>query len=281
MLPFILRRPSGGPVLVYDSPHSGRFYPDDFKTKATAVELRLVEDAYVDDLLGAAVVHGVAVLDATWPRAYVDVDCATDDLDVSLLADAWPAPVKPTERALQGFGLVRRLARPGVDLYDRPLTAAEVETRLEKAHRPYHRALALLLEEVRAACGFAWLVDWHSMRSADAAALAGGGPRRRPDFIVANLDGASAGAELTDRTVDTLRGMGYGVAVNAPRHGGEILRRHGRPAAGAHGVQVVINRALYLDEAIVTPNEGMAALRRDIDHFTSVLADAARARGEA
>jgi N-formylglutamate deformylase len=281
MLPFILRRPASGPVLVYDSPHSGRFYPDDFDTKATTAELRLVEDAYVDDLLGGTVVHGVAVLDATWPRACVDVDCAEDDLDVSLLADEWPAPVKPTKKTLQGFGLVRRLARPGVAIYDRQLTAAEVVRRLEKVHRPYHTALARLLEEVRAAHGFVWFVDWHSMRSADAAAPTGGEPRRRPDFIVANLDGASAGAELTDRTVDTLRGMGYDVALNVPHHGGEILRRHGRPAAGAHGVQVVINRALYLDEEIVMPNEGMAALRRDIDYFTSVLAEAARTRGGA
>ena len=176
---------------------------------------------------------------------------------------------------------MRRRVAPGVDIYDRQLTAAEVEKRLATVYRPYHAALARVLAEVRAARGFAWLVDWHSMRSADAADASGGEPRRRPDFVVANLDGASAGAELTDRAVDTLRGMGYDVAFNAPHHGRGILRRHCRPAAGTHGVQIEIDRALYLDEGTVTPNEGMAALRRDLDYFTSVLAEAALAHASA
>ena len=278
MLPFILRRPAGDPVLVYDSPHSGRFYPDDFHTRATQAELRLAEDAYLDDLLGPAVARDVAVLDATWPRVYVDLDCAEDDLDVSLLADEWLAPVKPTEKTLQGFGLVRRLAAPAVEIYDRLLTAAEVETRLATVYRPYHAALERLLEEVRAARGFAWLVDWHAMRSVGAPTTPDGRGRRRPDFVVANLDGASAGAELTDRAVDTLRGMGYDVGFNAPFNGGQILRRHARPAAGVHALQIKVNRALYLDEGTVTPNEGMAVVRRDIDYLTAVLVEAALAR---
>jgi N-formylglutamate deformylase len=278
MLPFILRRPAGDPVLVYDSPHSGRFYPDDFHAQATQAELRRAEDAYIDDLLGAAVARGVAVLDATSPRTYIDLNRAEDDLDVSLLADEWPAPVKPTEKTLQGFGLIRRLATPGVAIYDRRLTAAEVEARLATVYRPYHAALARVLEEVRAARGFAWFVDWHSMRSVGTAPTPDGETRRRPDFVVANRDGASAGAELTDCSVDTLRGMGYDVAFNAPYKGGEILRRHARPAAGVHGLQIEINRALYLDERTVTPNEGMQVVRRDIETLTAVLVEAALAR---
>ncbi len=68
------------------------------------------------------------------------------------------------------------------------------------------------------------------------------------------------------------------MALNEPYRGGEILRRHGRPAAGVHCLQIEINRALYLDEPIVTPHEGMAAVRRDIDRLTEVLVEAALAR---
>jgi len=77
-------------AVIYDSPHSGRFYPPDFQTKASREELRRGEDAYVDELLDGAPSLGVTVLDATYPRCYIDLNRAETDIDVSLLSEPQP-----------------------------------------------------------------------------------------------------------------------------------------------------------------------------------------------
>ena len=55
-------RPTAETPLLYDSPHSGREYPADFRSRATHVELRRGEDAYVDELLAPSVAHGATLI---------------------------------------------------------------------------------------------------------------------------------------------------------------------------------------------------------------------------
>jgi len=50
MQPFELRVPGDPLPLIYDSPHSGRYYPEDFRYKPPLEVLRRGEDAYVDEL---------------------------------------------------------------------------------------------------------------------------------------------------------------------------------------------------------------------------------------
>src|SRR5690606_41802452 len=49
--------------------------------------LRTTWDAFVDELWADAPSHGAALLAAQFPRAYVDVNRAEDDLDPALLAE--------------------------------------------------------------------------------------------------------------------------------------------------------------------------------------------------
>ena len=76
------------------------------------------------------------------------------------------------------------------------------------------------------------------------------------DFIVSNVDGRTAGHELTYTAVDFLRDSGFRVGVNQPYKGGYIIRRYGsrQPGipGGVHSLQIEINRSLYLDEENVT-----------------------------
>ena len=62
-------------------------------------------------------------------------------------------------------GLVRRVARPGIPIYDRKLTAAEVMARVERCHTPYHRVLEEACDRLHRKFGVVWHVNCHSMPS--------------------------------------------------------------------------------------------------------------------
>jgi N-formylglutamate deformylase len=283
MSPVTVLAPSAGDArLVFDSPHSGRFYPPDWHTHATGVALRRGEDAYVDELLGDVVAHSVVVLLANYPRCYIDVNRELRDIDAELLAEPWPAPLEPSEKTRRGLGLIRRYVTPGVAVNDAPLTVADVMTRIERVYRPYHQTLRELLDAVRSRHGVVWHVNWHSMKSRGNALTPDGPGAVRPDVVVGDRDGASAAPALTQAVVETLRERGYRVAVNNPYKGGTIVARYGRPAEGVHSVQVELNRALYLDEARVAKNGRFADVRDDVTALAARLEhDVAHAAGTA
>ncbi|HYB11174.1 MAG TPA: N-formylglutamate amidohydrolase [Alphaproteobacteria bacterium] len=278
MNPFELRVPaSEGLPLVYDSPHSGRYYPEDFRFKPPLRLMRRGEDAYVDELIADASARGVTVLLANYPRVYVDANREHDDIDESLLAEPWPGTLRPTGKSRRGLGLIRRDIVPGVEVHAEKLTVAEVKRRLDNVYWPYHRALRAELDRAKTRYGFVWHIDWHSMKSVGNR-MTPDGARRRADFVIGDLDGASAERELVEFIVGSLRDFGYRVVLNDPYRGAAIVRRSAAPERGFHSVQIEINRALYLDEAAVELNAGFEKLRADIEAFTMRLVEAARAR---
>jgi N-formylglutamate amidohydrolase len=141
--------------IIYDSPHSGRLYEpilSTWKPRATLLELRRGEDAYMDvvlrDLCKKA---GVTLLLQHYPRCYLDVNRAADDVDEeSLLQEPWPLGARPTEKSRKGLGLIRRLVRPGCPIYEEgeKLPADEVMRRLQLAYWPYHGALTSALHSL-------------------------------------------------------------------------------------------------------------------------------------
>ena len=265
--PYRLRLPreSDRVPVVYDSPHSGRHYPRDFETTVPRTDLRRAEDAYVDELLDGALAYGVAVLDATYPRSYIDLNRASTDIDPQLLTEPWPTPLAPTEKSARGLGLIRRLVVPGVEINARRLSPKEVQARIDKVFTPYHVALDDLIESTRAKFGMVWHINWHSMKSRGNAMTPDGDVLRRVDAIVSDVDGRTASPEVTRFVAYTLRGLGMRVAVNDPYKGGNIVRRVGAPARCVHSIQVELNRALYLDEQTVTKTTGFVALGRVIE----------------
>src|SRR5438270_6982235 len=108
-IPGVLWRsdPPGEAVpLVLDSPHSGAVYPEEFAYCCPLPVLRRAEDAYVDELYEAAPAHGATLIGALFPRSYIDVNRAADDLDLAILAAPLPPHLAP--RPATRVGLVRR-----------------------------------------------------------------------------------------------------------------------------------------------------------------------------
>ncbi len=261
-----IHRPATGRALplVIDSPHSGRVYPASFAYACPEETLRRAEDNEVDLLFGGAPDHGAALLCADFPRTFIDPNRAEDDLDPELIDGQLPG-LRPGSRSHAGIGLVRRLVRPGAPLYDRRLSLEEVERRIADYYRPYHAALNALVEEAHYSFGVAWHLNAHSMPGSVAAA--------QPDFVLGDRDGTSCDRAFIHALRDVLRGLGYRVALNNPYKGVELVRRHGRPAAGYHSLQIEIAKPLYWDEVKNKRNKNYNILKDDLDKLLSFCAD--------
>jgi N-formylglutamate deformylase len=232
--------------------------------------LRRLEDAFVDELFQHAPRHGASLLRALFPRSYIDPNRAPDDLDVSMLDEAWPHEANPSPKSESGIGLICRLAAEG-PVYDRKLGVDEVRRRLERYYWPYHRALERLLDHTWRRFGAVLHVNCHSMKSASTASMPEGRGVARPDIVLGDRDGTACDPSLTGRVRAVLRDAGYTVAVNSPYKGMELVRRYSDPPAGRHSLQVEINRALYMDEHHVCKADGFEQLQRTLGDLTSAI----------
>ena len=274
-----LRRPSEPALpLVFDSPHSGTDYPADFEHIAPLKALRQAEDTFVDELYAAAPEHGATLLRAIFPRSYVDPNRNAEDLDPELIEGEWDGPLAPTQKCKLGLGLIWSRYFPGLPLYGRKLSVAEVRRRIENFHRPYHDTLAQALDAAHARFGVVWHINCHSMPALSNEMAEEGPGISRPDFTLGDRDGTTCCPELTEVVRAALSARGYEVTLNDPYKGAELVRAWSAPEAGRHSLQIEINRRLYMDEDTFEKTEGFEKLRANLTGLIGVLADFARAR---
>lgn len=265
--------PQRAPIpLVLDSPHSGTAYPADFDHAVPRALVRQAEDTYVEELFAAAPRVGATLIEALFPRAYIDPNRHLSDIDPQLLSDAWPDPITPSRKTALGIGLVWRLARGGTPMYARKLSAAEVRRRIADCYLPYHTAVAAALDDRHRAFGVVWHLNCHSM-PAVGDAMSDDPGRPRADFVLGDRDGSTCEPEFTSFTAATLSGMGYAVAINDPYKGVELVRKHGRPAERRHSLQIEVNRKLYMDESTLQKSAGFVALKADLTRLMGTLAE--------
>lgn len=273
---------ASGPLpLVFDSPHSGTTYPADFGYAAPFDILRRAEDAFVDELFATAPGHGASLLAALFPRSYIDPNRHEADIDVSLIDGEWPGPLAPTRRSRRGMGLIRRILRHDLPVYDRRLTVAEVMARIEQYHRPYHAELKDMLDSAHGRWGCVWHVNCHSMRSLGRKPgdpPFGGEGKPRADFVLGDLDGQACAADFREMVRETLVGFGYRVVLNKPFKGAELITRYSDPCRGRHSLQIEINRRLYMDEHKVEKTADFDRLKADIDRLIAAIAAFVRDR---
>lgn len=266
--------------LVLDSPHSGASYPPDFRPRLGPERYRRAEDMDVDVLFGDGPALGLPLLAARFPRIWCDANRAEDDVDPAGLDGAWEGPANPSAKARLGKGLVWTACPPdGAPLYAAPLSAAAVRDRIIRGWRPYHATLEAALAATQAAHGRAFLLNCHSMQSVSNPMHEEGAGRARPDIVLSDRDGATCDPAFTAAARAILTDLGFGVQVNDPYKGAEIVRRHGRPAEGRHALQIEVNRALYMDEAQMVRSPGFDATRARLGAFLRRLRDAVAAMG--
>lgn len=277
-----IQKPKTPLPLVFDSPHSGNIYPTDFNHACNQLTLACAEDTFVDDLFEAAPNHGAHLLLAHFPRSYIDVNRSHDDIDTELLNENWPGnseaefPINPTSRSVAGIGLIRRLVRPGIPVYNRDLTCEEIIHRIEKYYRPYHNTLADLIESAHYNFGQAWHINCHSMPAASAypkraIGLIGNKPKQS-DFVLGDRDGTTCDPAFTRALRDFIKDLGYTVTINDPFKGVELVEKYSNPANSYHSIQIEINKALYLNEETNEKNTNYEHLKSHITEITTFIA---------
>jgi N-formylglutamate deformylase len=280
-IPGVLYRadPRDGEVpLIFDSPHSGTDYPEDFDHTCPRQVLRTAEDTYVDELYSAAPAEGATLIGALFPRSYIDANRHIADMDQALLAEPWPHPLKPGVKTKMGMGLIRRLAVPKLPVYSRKLGVAEVQARIDKYYHAYHAELAGAADRLHARFGGLWHVDCHSMKSVSNGMATEGPGVPRADFVLGDRDGTTCAPELTQFVRQFLETRRYDVRINDPYKGVELVRRHGRPKENRHSLQIEVNRKLYMDEESFERNANFPKLKADLDALVAALAGFARER---
>ena len=265
--------------LVFDSPHSGSSYPEDFRFCCPLEVLRTAEDSYVDELYSAAPAFGATLIGAVFPRSYLDANRAVDDLDSALIDGTWPSPLAPSHKTRSGLGLVRRVAKAGTPIYDRKLGVDEIRARLDRCHTPYHRVLDEACQRAHRKFGVVWHINCHSMPS-QRSGKNGKRGGHCADFVLGDRDGTTCEPEFTDFVAQVLRGRGYTVRINEVYKGVEIVKRQGRPAMRRHSLQIEVDRALYMDQKTLEKSPGFDQVRADITELIEALKSFASERLE-
>lgn len=239
---------SNVPILIA-VPHAGRAYSRklvDSMRRPVETKLKL-EDRFVDRIAErVAGLTGASLIVAHAPRALIDLNRSVEDVDWTMIRNGVRSTARHSlvnRRSRSGLGLIpRRL--PGVgEIWREPIEQAELSSRIERVHKPYHLALAAELETIRDRWGAALLLDLHSMPPL-AVRHAG---EKSPEFVVGDRFGSSSDAMISARALSFFGAEGRPVAHNRPYSGGYVLERHGVPRRGIHAIQLEICRSAYLD----------------------------------
>ncbi len=265
--------------VVFASPHSGDDYPWSFlrRTELDKLSIRSSEDAFVNRLFDCAPQFGAPFLRAGAPRAFVDLNRSAEELDPALIEGASRQGHNP--RIASGLGVIPRVVAGGRAIYRGKLPMAEAKRRIDLYWRPYHEMLGRQLNEARALFGEAILVDCHSMPHEAMDAIARG-VVKRPEIVIGDRFGASADGEIVERIESAFASAGLTVVRNAPFAGAYIVQHYGRPARRQHAVQIEIDRALYMNEALVKPNENFNEFRTLMRRVVAEIASIGAAHQE-
>jgi N-formylglutamate amidohydrolase len=234
------------PVLL-SVPHSGREYPAALidLARGGTVALQSLEDPLVDRVAWRALAAGCGAVVAQTPRAAIDCNRAEDELDPSIISGVPRGPLSARTRG--GLGVVPARTQAHGTLWRRPISLAELERRLDQAHRPYHQAVSDALDALVARFGCALLLDCHSMPPPGAGI---------GDVVIGDRRGRTAAHWLSHEALAITRAAGFAAGLNDPFAGGYVIARHARPGRGVHGLQIELNRAAYLDPALRSPGPG-------------------------
>jgi N-formylglutamate deformylase len=204
--PFLLHAPThGGTPLILDSPHSGEHYPDDFEHAPPRAVVRQAEDTHVARLYRGAPRFGATLIEAVFPRAYIDANRSLDDLDPAMLARAMAGASRGVAQKRPGHrGSVARCARRRADVRAQA-HRREVGRRID---RWYRRTTRRWRPRSTPAPGL-------RNRVADQLPFDAVGRRRerrrsgreRPDFVLGDRDGTTCAPEFTALVAHAIRGL--------------------------------------------------------------------------
>jgi N-formylglutamate amidohydrolase len=257
--------------IIFNSPHSGSVYPEDFlnASRIDLPTLRRSEDSFMDELIADLSARGFPVVRVNFPRSYVDVNREPYELDPRMFAGRLPSFANTRSmRVAGGLGTIPRVVGDGQEIYRERLSVDDALMRVETLYKPYHRALRRLINRVHQTFGAVVVVDCHSMPSIGVSR----DEPRRPDIVIGDRYGTSCAPLLPNRVEQTMSRLGYSVGRNKPYAGGFITEHYGNPAGGLHAIQLELNRAIYMDERRREKGPRFAQVAADFAALADALA---------
>jgi len=248
--------------VVFALPHSGRDYGVSFLNQSILdkISIRSSEDAFLDQLIDGIEKYGAPKIFANAPRAFIDLNRSTDELDPALISGIKNNIRNP--RISSGLGVIPRVVSHGKEIYRGKLSLEQAQSRIEYYWKPYHKDLANLLKRAQSIYGQSLLIDMHSMPHE--AVSTQSSFVRAPEIVVGDRFGMSSDPEFTNLIVSILKQHGFRVAKNTPFAGAFITKHHGKIKERTHAIQLEIDRSLYMDEERISPNGGFEKLKSQL-----------------
>ena len=245
--------------VVFALPHSGRDYGVSFLNQSILDQLsiRSSEDAFLDQLIDGIEKYGAPKIIANAPRAFIDLNRSTDELDPALISGIKNNIKNP--RISSGLGVIPRVVSHGKEIYRGKLSFEQAQSRIKYYWKPYHTDLSNLLQRSQSVFGQSLLIDIHSMPHE---AVSTQSPFiKAPEIVVGDRFGMSSDPELTNLVISILKQHDFRVAKNTPFAGAFITKHHGKVKKRIHALQLEIDRSLYMDEEKISPNSEFEELK--------------------
>ena len=248
--------------VVFALPHSGRDYGVSFLNQSILdkISIRSSEDAFLDQLIDGIEKYGAPKIIANAPRAFIDLNRSTDELDPALISGIKNNIRSP--RISSGLGVIPRVVSHGKEIYRGKLSLEQAQSRIEYYWKPYHKDLSNLLKRAQSIYGQSLLIDMHSMPHE--AVSTQSSFIKAPEIVVGDRFGMSSDPEFTNLIVSILKQHGFRVAKNTPFAGAFITKHHGKIKERTHAIQLEIDRSLYMDEERILPNSGFEKLKSQL-----------------
>lgn len=255
MRPVEVERGDGPVILAF--PHVGVGVPPDIRAALNETGLLLADTDWHVDRLYAGLLPGATTVRANFHRYVIDAN--RNPSGASLYPGQNTTGLVPLTD-FTGAPIWREGHEPG---------AAEIERRRLAYHAPYHAALVVEIERVKARHGVVVLYDCHSIRSEIAFLFDG----VLPDFNIGTNEGRTCAPAIEAIATNVCaKAYGYASVVNGRFKGGWTTRRYGKPEGGVHAIQMELTQKTHLttEAAPFSYDEGKAERLRA--HLGALLA---------
>ena len=228
----------GDAPLVVSFPHTGTDIPLEIERRLASPWLaRKDADWWVERLYDFAAELGATTVRTAISRTVIDVN--RDPSGASLYPGQATTELCPTT-TFDGEPLYQAGEEPG---------AAEIGLRRGTWFEPYHDALAVEIETLRARHGKVVLYEAHSIRSRIPRLFDG----ELPHFNIGTNSGASCDPALTAAVEAACDASPFSRVTNGRFKGGWTPRRYGQPEAGVHAIQMELACRGYMEDPEVAP----------------------------
>lgn len=231
-------------------PHCSKFVSQEIRRNMLLSDFEILKetDLYTDQIFD---VPNACVVKAKLSRLVADMNRAPDEIEM--------------EQRLCAEGVVVSVNSEGKQIYKKPLTAQQIEMRINKYHDPFHAQVDEYTQNSL------FLIDGHSMWPSGRATKIDVG-KDRPDINLGNRDYTTCTREQTNFFKKYFEALGYSVEVNYPFKGRYVIGYHcsRNKRKGIPGIQLEINQGLYTNQRTLKPKQERI---KKLNHEIKILVD--------